>query len=256
MAWINGEEVPDSELFGTSSYEQFYENLNTRRRKYWEEADDLVLQPGYEHPVVVRDEFGVCEIQPGLPCPHVTQKYSTLPPVPCLRGAGRGTIHEGVGMCSIHRGNYGRFNAQGAILTAMAYADEMNVSPWEALLSQVRLLANQVHYLRQRIANAEGEFGVDAVKPGGMAWDWVVMLEARGDRLAKVAKMAIDAGVAERLVRQIELEADHMVTAALAMMDHLGIFGEQREEALELMGNKIMELEASENRTLSLPAQI
>lgn len=247
MAWVNGEEVPDSDLSGASSYERFYETLDTRRRGYWESAEEHVLQGDYEHPVVLRDEFGVCDVQPGLPCPHTTQKYSTLPPVPCLRGAGRGTMHEGVGMCSIHRGNYGRYRAQGAILTAMAYADEMNVTPWEALLSQVRLLANQVHFLRMRVANSEGEFGVDAVKPGGEGWDWVILLEARGDRLAKVAKMAIDAGVAERLVRQVELEADHMVTAAIAMMDRLGIYGAQREEALEVMGNELLRLEAGEN---------
>jgi len=247
MAWVNGEEVPDDELSGASSYLKFYETLDTRRRGYWEDAEHQVLQFDYEHPRVVRDEFGVCDIVPGLKCPHTTQKYSTLPPVQCSRGAGRATIHEGVGMCSIHGGNTGRFKAQGAILTAMAFADEMNVTPWEALLSQVRLLANQVRWLRVRVEYAEAEHGVDGIKPGGPGWDWVVLLEARGDRLAKVSKMAIDAGVAQQLVRQIELESDHMVTAALLTFDRLGIFGAQRDEALEFMSDELLRLEAKAN---------
>lgn len=129
---------------------------------------------------------------------------------------------------------------------AMLFADEMQVTPWEALLSQVRLLANQVRWLRYRVESAEREYGVDAIKPGGEGWDWVCLLESRGDRLAKVSKMAIDAGVATRLVRQVELEAEHMVTAALETFDRLGIHGPKRDEALEFMGNRLMELEAGE----------
>lgn len=247
MAWIDGEEVADNELFAASSYEEFLEGLGHWHQHYWDNAAYKVLQPDYEHPVVIVDEFGVCDIQPGLKCPHTKQRYSTLPPVRCTNIAGRWTPHEHVGLCATHGGGSGRGKAQGAIFVAMAFADELNVTPWEALLSQVRLLANQVRWLRLRVEYAEAEHGVDGIKPGGPGWDWVALLEARGDRLAKVSKMAIDAGVAERLVRQVELEADHMVAAAILTFERLGIHGEQRDDALEFMGRKLMELEASEN---------
>lgn len=243
MAWVNGVEVPDAE----SGASLFYESLSPKLLDYWEEAEVQVLQPDYEHPVVTVDEFGVCTIEPGLMCPHTRATYSTLPPITCKNAAGRWTAHEGVGFCASHGGTRGRPQTQGAVFTAMAFADELNVSPWEALLSQVRLLANQVRWLRMRVENAEAEHGVDGIRPGGEGWDWVAMLEARGDRLAKVSKMAIDAGVAERLVRQLELEADHMAAAAIATFERLGIYGEQRDEALEFMGAELMRLEAGEH---------
>lgn len=251
MAWVDGVEVPDHELPGSWSgafaYESFMESLPRVKRETWEQTALEVAQPDFVWPEVDKDEFGCLWPVQGARCPFTWRKYPTLPLEQCHRGAGRGTVHEGVGLCTIHGGARGPGTRQGAVLMAMLFADEMQVTPWEALLSQVRLLANQVRWLRTRVENAELEFGVDAIKPDGEAWHWVCMLEARGDRLAKVSKMAIDAGVAERLVRQVELEADHMITAALEMMDHLGIHGQQRHEAIETMGRALMRLEVGES---------
>ena len=86
-----------------------------------------------------------------------------------------------------------------------------------------------------------------ALKPGGEAFEWVDMLEKRGDRLARVAKMAIDAGVAERLVRQVELEAELMLKSTLFALDALGMNEDDKERALELMSAKMLELEAEQN---------
>lgn len=256
MPWINGVEVPDHELPGSWSgafaYESFMESLNWRKREAWEKSAALVAQPDYESPALEKDAFGCLWPVMGTACPHWEQPYSTLPAVRCERQAGRGTAHEGVGLCSLHGGHYGRGKNEGAVLMAMLFADEMNVTPWEALLSQVRLLANQVRWLRVRVENAEREFGVDAIKPGGEGWDWVCLLESRGDRLAKVSKMAIDAGVAERLVRQVELEADHMVTAALETLELAGVTGKARDAALEFMGRRLIELEQGENMAFAL----
>src|SRR5688572_24510454 len=234
MAWVDGVEVPDSELplSGAFAYEEFLDGLPGHKRKYWDAAELEYNQPEFERPEVIADEFGILDIVPGLACPHISRKYSTWPAVRCDWRAGRGTAHEGIGLCSRHKGGTGIGAGEGAVLMAMLFADEMQVSPWEALLSQVRLLANQVRWLRYRVEAAEMEDGADAIKPDGSGWHWVCMLEARGDRLAKVSKMAIDAGVAQQLVSQLNLEADRMAQAVLEMCDRLGIMGEQRDEAM------------------------
>lgn len=200
------------------------------------------MQPSYEGPVMVADEWGVLDIVKPGPCPGWDQPYTTLPARLCTRTAGEATTHPGVGMCRDHGGYFGRELQKGAILMALAYADEMNLSPWEAMLSQVRLLANQVAWLRARVYEAEKTYGVSGLRPGGEGWDWVAMLEARGDRLAKVAKMCLDAGIQQQLVAQIELEADNMMKAALSGMDAAGLEGPAREKFLDAMSGELLRL--------------
>jgi hypothetical protein len=255
MPWVDGIEVEDHELpsswSSAFSYESFLESLNWRKKAAWEAALELSATD-YKWPDLIKDEFGILTPDMKLRCPQLgpiapewkRRKYNLAAGgKPCHRPAGQSTPHEGIGLCFQHGGNYGKGLAEGAIMMAIRFADEMDVTPWEALLQQVRLLYNQVKWLQMRVENAEREFGADAIKPGGQGWDWVCMLESRGDRLAKVSKMAIDAGVATMLVRQIELEAENMVTAALETFERLGIMGTQRDEALEFMGNKLLELE-------------
>lgn len=216
--------------------------LPTRLRSYWEDAELEQMQPSYEHPVLARDDWGILEVVQAPLCSGSDQKYTSLPIDMCTRTAGYLTHHEGVGKCFYHGGYFGRELKKGAILMALAYADEMNVSPWEALLGQCRLLANQVSWLRMRVYEAERAGGAAALKPGGEGFDWVMMLEARGDRLAKVAKMCLDAGIQERIVQQIEIESKLMVEGALAGLDELGLEGEQREKFLDAMSAKMLEL--------------
>lgn len=220
--------------------------LPTRLRSYWEEAELAEMQPEYVGPVLKADEWGILDVVTPAPCPGFDQKYSTLPAEMCKRDAGHNTVHPGVGMCFYHNGYFGRELHKGAILMALAYADEMNVSPWEAMLSQCRLLANQVAWLRVRVYEVEKAYGAAGLRPGGEGWDWVAMLEARGDRLAKVAKMAIDCGIAERIVQQIEMDADVMMKATLAGLEAAGIEGEARERMLDTMSSTLLALTAGE----------
>lgn len=127
----------------------------------------------------------------------------------------------------------------GMELARVAYTQGRRVTPWDALLEEVHSLAGQVAWLEDQIARSSREAvqaaaleGVsvdpgEALRPGGLAFDWVVMRDARGDRLAKVAKMAIDAGVAERMIQQVELSGRLLFDSA-----RLGL--EQANEALSL----------------------
>jgi hypothetical protein len=216
--------------------------LPTRLRGYWEDAELEAMQPSYEGPVFEKDDWGVLDVVSTGLCDGFTQKYTSLPAQMCTREAGYLTDHAGVGKCFYHGGYFGRELQKGAILMALAYADEMNVSPWDALLGQLRLLANQVAWLRMRVWEAEKAYGAPGLRPGGEGFDWVMMLEARGERLTKTAKMCLDAGIAERLVQQIEIEADTMMKSALAGLDAAGLEGETRERFLDAMSEKMLEL--------------
>lgn len=235
-----------------SSYDEYLEALDamdTRQRGHWEDAELILNQPDYMAPVTGRvtiGGFSTAEILDGGQCIHWWQRGPAWPFEQCPRPAGYKTNHEGVGLCWEHGGHFGKGEVQGAVMTAHAYADELDVSPWQALLSQVRLLAGQVSWLQHRVRIAEAESGAEAIKPGGSAWHWVALLEARGERLAKVSKMAISAGVAERFVRQLELEGEMMLTAALHALDSIGVAGEERDRALASMASKLLELETQE----------
>lgn len=231
------------------------QHLKGQFPRFWAEAEFEEMQPTYERPVLEADEWGVLTIVSTNLCTNFQVKKppgwwktegEAWPYERCKRPAGYRTDHEGVGLCYVCRGTQGAGRAKGAILMAMAYADEMvGVTPWEALLSQLRLLANQVSWLRQRVYEAEAAYGPGGLKPGGEGFDWVLMLEQRGERLAKVAKLCIDAGIAERLVRQVEVEAEAMMKAAVAGMDAAGITGEQRDLLLDGMSKVLLELESA-----------
>lgn len=234
-------------MSGLDDLEGMYDSLTARQRRYFDEAELMSVQSYYDDPQVRVDEAGICEIvDTGLLCPG-GEIRGAQGWIECTFGAGHGTDHLGAGHCQYHGGNFGKNLAIGVWLMAQAYAQELNVTPWEALLQQVRMLAGQVAYLQDKVNRLEQEFGVDAIRPGGAAWDWVELLEKRGDRLARVAKMAIDAGVAERLVRQVELEAEMMLKATIHALDAVGTNSDDKERILELMSGKLLELEAQQN---------
>lgn len=119
---------------------------------------------------------------------------------------------------------------------AHAFAVAMKVSPWDALLGQLYLLQGQVAWLTAKVAQAPNDEallrfvpGEDGEEPYGR---WVEMLEQRGDRLTKVAKMAIDAGIAQQMVNAIEDDAQRLYLATKRAAALMGL-GEDRE--LELV---------------------
>lgn len=230
-------------------FEARLSSLGTRLRSYWEDAMVQEVQSWYEAPRLRKDEQGILEVvEPFLICEGQVKigKESAYGTKPCKRRAGQATGHDGVGLCAYCGGRSGKGEAIGAILMAMAYADELNISPWEALLQQVRLLANQVAWLRGQVAMREVIGGAEVLLPGGSAYEIVEMLERRGERLAKVSKMAIDAGVAERFIRQLDLEADLMVKAAMATFRDMGLDEDASTKALAFMSTQLQALEAAQ----------
>jgi len=152
--------------------------------------------------------------------------------------AGDGTKHQGFGPCRIH----GRAVEHRAWEMAMDVARELHISPWEALLKSVRLSAGRAEWvdaqLREATRRNDGEESAAEVR--------IWLKESRDERthLAKVAKAAIDAGVAERLVRNVELEGQLVAEVIGRVLDKLALDPAMRVLAFEEAHRQLLVLEA------------
>lgn len=192
--------------------------------------------------------------------PDVTLCYARIETGPnrgylCDRPAGMNTSHPGVGRCRQHGGETPEGLREGAWVVAHAFARALDVTPWEGLLTAVKIAAGRVAFCEAKLGTAYTDRQLEPPNESfGVAGDpgqdnlhyWVKQAEVWHDKLARVSKLAIDAGVAERLVRQIELEAQLMLRATSLTFEELGLNDELRERALGIMSRKLLELEAAE----------
>lgn len=160
----------------------------------------------------------------------------------CPNPAGMRTEHEGVGVCQAHGGNKRKGRALSAWILMHSYAKQMNTSPWDALLSQIRLLAGQVAFLTQKVGiEAQND---DDLKPDGNAFYWMELLEERGNRLAKVSKMAIDAGIAERMITLMEDQANILHKSVQSAAIKMNLSEDQQFTLLETVARNFQALES------------
>jgi hypothetical protein len=121
-------------------------------------------------------------------------------------------------------------------------ARELNVTPWEALLKSVRVAAARAAWVDAQLAEAvrrnDGESGNPEVK------GWLKESRAERTLLARMAKSAVDAGVAERLVRNVELEGEIVAEVIGRVLDKLGLPAEQRVLAFDEAHKQLLALEA------------
>lgn len=161
----------------------------------------------------------------------------------CTRYAGAGTTHRGVGRCWQHGGNSEAGIREAAWIVGHAFARALEVTPWEGLLLAVKIAAGRSAFCESKLATADSD---DDLVAGGRLFEWVKMAEVWHEKMAKVSKLAIDAGVAERLVRQLELEATLMIRATRMTLAELGLNDEQQQHAIGIMSRNLLALEAEE----------
>lgn len=127
----------------------------------------------------------------------------------------------------------------------MDVARELNVSPWDALLRATRLAAGRVAWVDLQLDEAtrasDGDPGTPAVR------NWLKESRLERTLLARTAKAAIDAGVAERLVRQVELEGRLVAEVLGRTLDALELTAEQRQTAFATAHRELLALEASDS---------
>lgn len=168
---------------------------------------------------------------------------------PCGWPAGSFTNHEGYGPCAAHGGT--RKRVARAWDWAMMMADEMNVDPWDALLLSVRLAWKRVLEVEENLLRAKR--ASDGKDEAGPVLRWMNLSRKERALAARMAKAAIDAGVAERMVRQVELEGQllsYALAAALdAASDRLRELGVDEEHVIDM---RIVALDMAHSRLLEI----
>lgn len=166
----------------------------------------------------------------------------------CRSLAGAGTVHIGIGRCRTHGGN-----TQAGIRAAAVVIGEGSLIPDRPVMGQplvmepvaaltwcVQIAAGELAYCNWRVAQLTEE---DAVaRPDTIteeSWGdgsrtkieygnptlhlWIRERQKCVDRLARLSKMALDAGVAEREIAMAEQMAEVLARFGQGLLDDLGI---------------------------------
>jgi len=146
---------------------------------------------------------------------------------PCGLTAGARTDHKGFGLCALHGGSSpgGRKQAQRMMAAAAssAFGLPIDVSPEDALTQELSRCAGAVHYLAQHLQTIDP---AERLKAPHVAF--VDLYDRERDRLVRVAKAAIDAGIAERQVAAIERTAEAFAVVLRAVLGDLGVLDDPR----------------------------
>jgi hypothetical protein len=116
----------------------------------------------------------------------------------CRAFAGQGTDHPGVGKCKFHGGSTRSHRTHAVIeqakIRAARLGEPYEMEPTEALVWSVHMSAGQVRYLGEELSTLEVE------RTNGESLILQRLWNEERDRLARISKAALDAGVQERAI--------------------------------------------------------
>ncbi len=128
----------------------------------------------------------------------------------CRAFAGQGTDHKGIGKCKYHGGSTKSHRASAVIVEARRQAivlgRPVDVQPHQALVGMLRATAGHVAWLNAEIA----ELGDLSDHESNML---VRLYGEERDRLTRIAKACLDAGVEEREVELSQRYAEQISKA-------------------------------------------
>jgi hypothetical protein len=146
---------------------------------------------------------------------------------PCRLPAGARTSHKGFGLCALHGGSSpgGVKQAQRLMAAAAssAFGLPIDVSPDEALTQELARCAGAVHYLAGHLRAIDPAERLNAPHVA-----FVELYDRERDRLVRVAKAALDSGIAERQVAAIERSAEMFASVLRAVLGELGVLDDPR----------------------------
>lgn len=213
----------------TNTQRRRRENLSARSRL---EADRIISERGLPEPGDKCGDYGGKTKGGGV----------------CTAPAGLDTPHRGAGLCWAHGGLRRDELAIGAWVMGHALAKGIEISPWDALLGEVRRTAGEVAWLDWKVAQAPTDDDLlDSFRP------WVEMRNKQRLWLGRVSKMAIDAGVAQIMVQQVQLEVQTMGRVLGAALDALGLTESQEEIARAAFRRELLAVEAEQTGVQPVP---
>jgi hypothetical protein len=152
----------------------------------------------------------------------------------CKNYAGAKTLHPGTGPCASHGGNTLVESVGGAFMTAHAIAQTLDVDPWEAMEVILRRAYTWSAWYNAKLATVTDD---EDLKRGGAAWDWVQGAERTAELVAKYAKICHDMGIAERRMRQVEVQGKTIAELLSTTLHELGMSSAEEDRARGILDN-------------------
>jgi hypothetical protein len=161
---------------------------------------------------------------------------------PCALPLGYGTDHLGSGRCKFHGGSTrnGRIGAAREAVRAEAakLGAEAPLDAGEALELAIRLVGGEVRFLRAKIAELEdADLDRDGLHPLALT------LGSAVERLARVGKLGLDAGIAERRAELDELVLGRLADAIRAAIGEADLSAEQEAKLGESLRRNLAGLD-------------
>lgn len=169
----------------------------------------------------------------------------------CQRQPGWGTDHLGAGKCKLHGGSTATGRKSAAVAAGVAVGNELgvimgsplDVEPHEALLSCVQITAGEVAYMTTKVRELQSP----TVKTmfGDQLDIWIKERQKATERLAKFAKLAIDAGVEERRVRLAERYGETLANLLRDVLSELKLTPAQQKQAPKIVRRHLVAIEGT-----------
>jgi hypothetical protein len=169
----------------------------------------------------------------------------------CRAYAGQSTDHFGVGPCKFHGGatrNHHKHAVKVEAQRAMVkYGAPINIRPEEALLAMLYLSSGHVAWLHAEISALDDNAKNDK---NGKTFDENVLVRLYADerdRVARIAKAAIDCGIAERQVALMERFGTGIATVLRRVFDDedLALTRKQHKQLPELLRRHLSDIRAT-----------
>lgn len=144
---------------------------------------------------------------------------------PCKREAGWGTSHPGSGRCKMHGGATSNGAVAAAKEVTVGMATPIEVTPGQALAGVLHLAAGQLAYATWQVAKLkESEIMQDhGIHP------WVRFQRNLMIDVAKIGKLAADAGIDERMASLAEAQTAMVAKLIEDVCEDIKITTEQKK---------------------------
>lgn len=155
---------------------------------------------------------------------------------PCKQAAGLGTDHFGWGKCKFHGGTSKALtiaaHRQMATESVRILGLDVKIDPSRALLEELWRTAGHIQWIRDEIEKLGGADSLLTLTAlGYKPRAFMEIYQKERSHLAKVAAMALAAGVAERQVKIAEEQGALVAQAIKAILGDLGLTEEQTAAA-------------------------
>jgi hypothetical protein len=163
----------------------------------------------------------------------------------CQQPAGLGTDHLGHGRCKFHGGATPNGEKHGAKAELNAMAERLPVTPSEAVVGTLELVAGQLAYATLKVGELpEDKMFVNTIQ-GKVPHHWIQMQGTLQERIVKFAGAAASMGVAERKVDLLEAQTKMMGELLEGVMKDVGLSAAQRKKVGPAIRNNLALIEGS-----------